>query len=71
MPQVFAVVEEEKKTYTMAYTTGSFQDQMMPWVRRYIIEKEVVLAEEVWKDLSLDDIGKLPMEKAKMAELVR
>ncbi len=71
VPQVFAVVEDEKKTYTMTYQAGSFHDQMINWIKRYILEQGTSEMEEIWKDVALDDIEGLPMEKAKMVERVR
>ncbi len=71
VPQVFAMVEEEKKIYTMVYQPGNFQDQMMNWIKRYFLEQGTSEMEEVWKNVALGDIEGLPMEKDQMIERVR
>jgi len=66
VPQVFALVEEEKSFYSMTYPSGDFKNKMQLWLKSHIPGIDGVTPEIVWEGLEWEDLDRLPVNKEEM-----
>ncbi len=66
VPQVFALVEEEKSFYSMTYTPGDFKYEMQHWLNKHIPGIDGGAPEIVWDGLEWEDLERLPVSKEEM-----